>query len=127
MSAATVPDVSDRFTTDFIRKTARALIDDGHFARAEMGDLVQELTLAVIESLKNNFDPSRARWTTFVKTVVRRRATSLLRAHPPPPRTCQCACARVRGVGERRKKGPKGCTEAWKASSTWIRSSDLMR
>ena len=77
---ANVPDVTDRFTTQFVRKTAKTLIVDGFFERSEYRDLIQDLTLAVLEGLARNYDPERAKWTTFVKTVVTKRAISLCRA-----------------------------------------------
>ncbi|MEQ8785108.1 MAG: sigma factor [Pirellulaceae bacterium] len=79
------PDVTDHFTTQFIRKTAKTLIADGFFPRGDLDDLIQDLTLAVIEGLSRNYDPQRAKWTTFVKTVVQNRAVSLCRA-----RTAEC-------------------------------------
>lgn len=78
MPATHPPDVTDKFSTIFIRNTAAELIDEGAFDASEREDLIQELTLALVERTPK-FDPDRAKWSTFVKTVVRRRAISLRR------------------------------------------------
>jgi RNA polymerase sigma factor (sigma-70 family) len=72
------PDITDAFCTNYIRRTAQALVDDGFYPPGDLDDLVQELTLALFEN-QDDFDPQRGRWSTFVKQVVRSRATSLTR------------------------------------------------
>lgn len=72
------PDVTDKFTTQLIRRTAKMLVGDGTFPASDLDDVIQELRLALIEQA-GNFDPARARWSTFVKTVVRLTAATLRR------------------------------------------------
>lgn len=78
MTVLYAPDVADRFTSQLIRRTAKALVADGTYPRSDLDDVIQELRLALIEQA-GNFDPERARWSTFVKTVVRLTAHSLRR------------------------------------------------
>jgi len=78
MVATYAADVTDRFTTRLIRQTARRLIDQQVFSRSDFEDLVQEMTLTLVER-RAGFDPRRARWSTFVRTVVQRTAISLRR------------------------------------------------
>ena len=79
MSAPTAPDVCDRFATSYVRKVARQLILDRVYPKYDLEDLVQELMLALLEG-RDAYDPAKARWTYFVKTVVDRKAISLRRA-----------------------------------------------
>jgi RNA polymerase sigma factor (sigma-70 family) len=78
MIVAQQPDVTDKFTTHLIRVTAKGLVSEGRFPRSELEDVIQELQLALIEQ-SGNFDPEKATWTTFVKTVVRLAAITLRR------------------------------------------------
>jgi RNA polymerase sigma factor (sigma-70 family) len=78
MTVRHAPDVADKFTTQLIRRTAKMLVSDGAFPASDLDDVVQELRLALIEQAEN-FDPDRARWSTFVKTVVRLTASTLRR------------------------------------------------
>jgi RNA polymerase sigma factor (sigma-70 family) len=78
MTVLHAPDVTDKFTTQLIRRTAKMLVNDGTFPRSDLDDVIQELRLALIEQA-DNFDPERARWSTFVKTVVRFTAATLRR------------------------------------------------
>lgn len=87
--ASYTPDVTDAFCNHFIRKTAKALIGNETFRPSDRDDVIQELRLALIEQL-DHFDPERARWSTFVKMVIRsaavtlrRRATAECRQTPP--------------------------------------------
>lgn len=79
MSAVTAPDVCDRFATTYARKAARNLIADRVYAKNDLEDLVQELMLALLEC-RDSYDPSKARWTYFVKTVIDRKSISLRRS-----------------------------------------------
>jgi RNA polymerase sigma-70 factor, ECF subfamily len=72
------PDINDRFTTQLVRRTAHLLVDEGTFPQSDVDDVAQELTLALLEQF-DQFDPERARWSTFVRTVVRSTAISLRR------------------------------------------------
>lgn len=72
------PDVTDKFATQLIRRTARELVADGHYPQSDLDDVIQDLTLGLIERLPK-FDPEKATWSTFVKNVVRRKAVSLFR------------------------------------------------
>jgi RNA polymerase sigma-70 factor (ECF subfamily) len=78
MTTTYPPDVTDRFVKKFTRLVARELIAEDVYPESDLEDLVQELQLAVVERAPR-FDAERAKWSTFVKTVVRRRAISLRR------------------------------------------------
>jgi len=67
-------DITDAFTTRLIRRTARQFAAD----EQQREDLIQDLTLALLESM-DTFDPERATWPTFVKNVIHRAAISLTR------------------------------------------------
>jgi len=72
------PDVNDRFVRSYTCRVARAIVAQGVFPESDFEDLVQELKLAVIEGVPR-FNPERAKWSTFVRLVVRGRAVSLQR------------------------------------------------
>lgn len=76
--ATHAPDVTDAFTTNLIRKTAQALVDEGTFPQSDQEDVIQDLTLALLEQTPN-FNPERAKWSTWVKNVVRLIAISIRR------------------------------------------------
>ena len=78
MTVQHAPDVTDRFTTQLVRRTARMLVSEGTFPASSLDDVAQDLHLALIQQA-GNFDPDRARWSTFVKTVVRFTAVTLRR------------------------------------------------
>lgn len=88
MSTTAIPNVTDRFTTDLIRKTATELVDEGTFPKSELDDVVQDLTLALFEQA-SNFDVGRGTWSTFVKNVVQRSAISLRRHQGAERRNAQ--------------------------------------
>jgi len=92
MTVIHAPDVTDHFTTQFIRRTARMLVNDGTFPRCDLDDVIQELRLALIQQA-DNFDPERARWSTFVKTVVRLTAVTLRRKQQADFRQVEAAYA----------------------------------
>jgi RNA polymerase sigma factor (sigma-70 family) len=73
-----LPDICDPFATKYIRQAARRLIADRVFPRGELDDLVQELRLALLEC-RASYDPAKARWTYFVKTIIDRKSVSLRR------------------------------------------------
>lgn len=78
MTITHAPDVTDKFATRFIRNTAKGLVDEGTFPQSDTDDVIQELHLALFEQAAN-FNPEKARWSTFVKNVVRNTAVSLRR------------------------------------------------
>jgi RNA polymerase sigma-70 factor (ECF subfamily) len=78
MTTIHAPDVTDKFATRLIRRTAKDLVGNGIFPQADLDDVIQELHLALIAQAAN-FDPNRARWSTFVKNVIERSAISLRR------------------------------------------------
>lgn len=73
------PDVTDKFTTQRIRRAAKALVADGTYPSSQLDDLIQDMSLALLEQARKNFDPERARWSTFVTTVLRLVVVSLRR------------------------------------------------
>jgi RNA polymerase sigma factor (sigma-70 family) len=78
MTVAQQPDVTDKFSTHLIRVTAKGLVSEGTFPPSDLEDVIQDLQLALIEQA-GNFDPDKATWCTFVKTVIRSAAISLRR------------------------------------------------
>lgn len=78
MTVTHAPDVTDKFTTRFIRRKAKELVSDGVFPRTELEDVIQELLLALLAQTPN-FNPDKGRWSTFVKHVVDESAISLRR------------------------------------------------
>lgn len=70
--------MNDRFVRSYTYRVARAIVAQGVFPESDFEDLVQELKLAVIEGVPR-FNPERAKWSTFVRLVVRGRAVSLQR------------------------------------------------
>lgn len=78
MTVAHAPDVTDKFSTHLIRATAKDLVSEGTFPPADLEDVIQNLRLALIEQA-DNFDPEKASWCTFVKTVIHSAAISLRR------------------------------------------------
>jgi RNA polymerase sigma factor (sigma-70 family) len=79
MGTLTAADICDRFATKYVRQVARHLVLDRIFPKDDLEDVVQELMLALLES-RDAYDPTKARWTYFVKTIVDRKAVSLRRA-----------------------------------------------
>lgn len=79
-----MPDVNDRYCRCFIYRTAQTLVDEGFYQEHDLDDVVQDLTLHLLEQA-DQYDPTRARWTTFVRTVVEHQAISM-RRH----RSAQC-------------------------------------
>lgn len=78
MTVTQAPNVTDKVTNQTIRRTANALVDDGVFPRSDLEDVEQELRLALVEQAPN-FNPDKARWSTFVRHVVKMAAISLRR------------------------------------------------
>lgn len=71
-------DVTDKFTTRLIRRKADELVAEGTFPPSEREDVIQNMTLTLLEQ-SANFDPQRAKWSTYVKETVHRIAVSLRR------------------------------------------------
>jgi RNA polymerase sigma factor (sigma-70 family) len=78
MTTTYAPDVTDNFTRQFVCRVARELVADGVFGKDDLEDVMQDLFTHLIERLPK-FDPDKARWSTFVKTVVCRFSISLRR------------------------------------------------
>lgn len=78
MTTTYAPDVTDKFTTQFVRRVARELIAEGFYPESDLEDVMQDLLTHLIERLPK-FDPDKGRWSTFVRMVVRCYATSLKR------------------------------------------------
>ncbi|MCI0333663.1 MAG: sigma-70 family RNA polymerase sigma factor [Planctomycetes bacterium] len=78
MTVTYAPDITDYFTTQLIRRTANSLVETGIFPQSDLDDVIQELRLCLLTQVPN-FNPSKARWSTFVKHVVRMSAISLRR------------------------------------------------
>lgn len=115
MSALSVPDICDRFAMGYCRKVARDLVKDGIYARHDLADLVQELTVALLES-RDAYDPAKARWTYYVKTVVDRKAVSLRRTQSTESRGNTVVIASLNvlvmnGEGERVELSQQVCQE----------------
>lgn len=72
------PDVTDKFTNDFIRRTVDLLVAEGKVPARDRDDMIQDLRTELLTSL-SNFNGDMGRWSTFVKTVINRRVKSLLR------------------------------------------------
>ncbi len=89
MTVVHTPDSTDKFSTQCIRHTAQALVEEGTFPRSDLEDVAQDLLLALLEQ-SANFDPDKARWSTFVKTVVRMSAISLRRRQRSQRRQAHC-------------------------------------
>lgn len=93
MSVTYAPDVTDKFCTNLIRRTARSLVGDGTFPRSDLDDVIQDLTLALLEQAVN-FDAEKACWSTFVKKVVRDAGISLRRRQGPNADKFRVTCVR---------------------------------
>jgi RNA polymerase sigma-70 factor (ECF subfamily) len=89
MTVTHAPDVTDKFSSQIIRNTAKALVSEGTFRRSDLEDVVQDLRLALLEQAVN-FDPEKSKWSTFVKHVVRQSAVSLRRRQRAQRRQGQC-------------------------------------
>ena len=78
MTTLYAPDITDKFTTQLIRRTAQMLVSDGFYPSSDLDDVIQEIGLALFQRA-DKFDPKRARWSTFVKMAVRSAAATLRR------------------------------------------------
>jgi len=99
----------------YCRKVARKLVKDGVYTRDDLEDLIQDLLLALLES-RDAYDPAKARWTYFVKTVVDRKAISLRRAQSTESRGSTLVVASlnvlvVDGEGKRVELAQQVCQE----------------
>lgn len=72
------PNTLDPFARGYTRRLAWRLIAERVYAPQDLDDIMQDLTLALLEC-RDRFDPAKSRWTYFVKTVLDRRAVSLRR------------------------------------------------
>jgi RNA polymerase sigma-70 factor (ECF subfamily) len=71
------PDPFDPFCRRLVRDHARRIVRSARLPGHEVEDLQQELHLhAWVQAGK--FDPERGAWTTYTKTVIERKAASLL-------------------------------------------------
>ena len=68
----------DRYTSDLIRIKARRLIGNYGFIRDDLEDLVQDITLDVLERLPK-YDASRASLRTFIDRIVSHKITDIIR------------------------------------------------
>jgi RNA polymerase sigma-70 factor (ECF subfamily) len=78
MTTIHAPDVNDAFTRRMVRRMAQELITEGFYAESDVEDVMQDLLLHLVERLPK-FDPEKGRWSTFVRMVVQRYATTLRR------------------------------------------------
>lgn len=78
MTVVHAPNVTDKFATRFVRRIALKLVSDETYPASDLEDAIQDLTMALVEQV-GNFDPDKARWSTFVKQVVITSAISLRR------------------------------------------------
>jgi len=69
--------ISD-YAADTIRCKARQLIGKAGFTKSDVDDLMQEMTLDLLERLPK-FDPNKAAQSTFVARVIERKISKILR------------------------------------------------
>ena len=69
----------DSFVSRLIRHKARQLVRHPAFSKADRPDIEQELAIELVQKYRQ-FDPARARETTFITRVIEHKAVSLVRA-----------------------------------------------
>jgi len=69
----------DCFASQLIRQKARQLVRHPGFTKSDRPDIEQELAIELIQKY-DQFDPKRARETTFIARVIEHKAVSLVRA-----------------------------------------------
>lgn len=69
----------DSFASQLIRQKARQLVRHPGFSKSDRPDIEQELAIELVQKY-SQFDPERARETTFVARVIENKAVSLVRA-----------------------------------------------
>jgi len=69
----------DSFASQLIRRKARQLVRRPGFSKSDRPDIEQELAIELVQKY-GQFDPERARETTFVARVIENKAVSLVRA-----------------------------------------------
>jgi len=69
----------DSFASQLIRQKARQLVRHPGFTKSDRPDIEQELAIELVQKF-GQFDPDRARETTFVARVIENKAVSLVRA-----------------------------------------------
>ena len=69
----------DSFASQLIRQKARQLVRHPGFSKSDRPDIEQELAIELVQKF-DQFDPERARETTFIARVVEHKAVSLVRA-----------------------------------------------
>jgi len=68
----------DRYTSDLIRIKARRLIGNYGFTRDDLEDVVQDITLDVLERLPK-YDASRASLRTFIDRITTHKIANIIR------------------------------------------------
>lgn len=69
----------DSFASQLIRQKARQLVQHPGFSKSDCPDIEQELAIEPVQKFCQ-FDPERARETTFVARVIENKIVSLIRA-----------------------------------------------
>ena len=69
----------DSFASQLIRQKAWQLVRHPGFSKSDRPDIEQELAIELVQKY-DQFDPERARETTFIARVVEHKAVSLVRA-----------------------------------------------
>jgi len=69
----------DSFASQLIRQKARQLVRHPGFTKSDQPDIEQELAVELFQKY-DQFDPDRARETTFIARVIEHKAVSLVRA-----------------------------------------------
>jgi len=69
----------DSFASQLIRQKARQLVRHPGFTKSDRPDIEQELAIELVQKY-DQFDPKRARETTFIARVIEHKAVSLVRA-----------------------------------------------
>lgn len=69
----------DSFASQFVRHKARQLVRHPGFSKSDRPDIEQELAIELVQKY-DQFDPERARETTFVARVIENKVVSLVRA-----------------------------------------------
>ena len=69
----------DSFASQLIRQKARQLVRHPGFSKSDRPDIEQELAIELVQKYVQ-FDPERARETTFIARVIEHKAVSLVRA-----------------------------------------------
>ena len=77
-----------RFATWFINKKAKQLIGKAGFTRGNLNDLRQDLKLDLLQR-RDQFDPQRTKWNTFVAMVVVRHIATILEHCAAARRDCR--------------------------------------